>query len=494
MRTSSGDPALLESFAATQQRHADDLLVEVAALAAADSAFVHRGSVGTANPLEPPAMVDDLRGIARRLVALADDTDRIGRAFRAADTQHRSTGTVTVSDEALAHALRRADPTRSLLDRLQQLSPARRHAVLSELDKSTVADLTARHPFWVGNTDGVPWRMRARANHQLVLAALQEVDVDPATAAVLRQLARATVLVFDPQRGRVAVVHGDLDSAMNVAVFVPGMKSTFLQFFRGGASTDDKATTLFREAQRQSPHRGTAVIAWLGYHAPLSPSEVLSPRDATQGGALLRHFVEGLQLSDHQRLTLVGHSYGTVTIGRALADGLHADELVIAGSPGIGVDHASWLDAVISGDVSVLAAPGDPVALAGGFGATPSDPAFGGRRLKVNLPSDPRIAQHSHYFEPGSASVWNMAAVIVGGAVIVQPHSPTDEVVSLVDRTINLATPAASALEEGADNYRGPGAEVAHSAAVVSRGAGRVPGTATRLLVDGLGDVRDAIP
>jgi len=358
---------------------------------------------------------------------------------------------VTVPTGALARALRGTDPTRSLLDRLRRSTIAERTAVLRELDRATVDALVAGHPGWVGGTDGVPWRMRVRANHRLVSAAIRRFHGDPAELKVLRQLARAEVLVFDPPRGLVAVLHGDLDAADNVAVFVPGMMSTFEQFFHGGASTDDKALALFDEARRRSPHQSTAVIAWLGYHAPQSLIE-------------------------------------------ALSGGLHVDELVIAGSPGIGVGHASSLGNSITGDVSVLAAPGDPVAIAGGFGATPSDPAFGARRLKVNARGEPRVEGHAHYFEPGSESVRNMAAVIVGAPPDAQPASATDGAVSLVDRATRLATPELGELIEGAERYHGPGADAVHTAGVMARGARRVPGSATRLAVDGIEVLRHAIP
>jgi hypothetical protein len=494
MSTSSGDPELLHTFASDLQRHADGLLVDVSLLDVAEAAYSRGCPDDGAGVLAPPVAVDDLRGVARRLVTLADDAERVGRAFRAADARHRGSGTVTVSTGALARAIRGIDPTRSLLDRLRRSTITERSAVLRELERATADALVARHPEWVGSTDGVPWKLRVRANHRLVLAAIRRFHGDPAELEVLRRLARSKVLVFDPQRGLVAVLHGDLDVADNVAVFVPGMMSTFGQFFHGGASTDDKARALFDEARRRSPHQSTAVIAWLGYHAPQSIVEAISPRDAQRGGASLVPFVDGLGLTADQRLTLVGHSYGTVTIGEALKGGLHVDELVIAGSPGIGVNHASSLGRSVSGDVSVLAAPGDPVAIAGGFGATPSDPAFGARRLKVNAKGEPRVEAHAHYFEPGSEAVRNMAAVIVGAPVDVQPASATDEAVSFVDRMTDLATPEVGDLIDGAERYHGPGADAVHTAGVLARGVRRVPGSATRLAVDGVDALQHAIP
>ena len=284
MSTSSGDPDLLHTFATDQQRHADGLLVDVSTLGAAEAAFSRACASQACDPLAPPVVVDELRGTARRLVALADDTDRVGRAFHAADPRHRTSGNVTVSDDVLARAVRGADPTRSLFDRLRRSTAAERHAVLREVDRATADALAAWHPNWVGGTDGVPWKMRAREPPARARRRSGGSTATPPQLDVLRRLAHVDVLVFDPTRGRVAVLHGDLDTAANVAIFVPGMMSTFGQFFHGGASTDDKAAALFDEARRRSPHRRTAVIAWLGYRAPQSKAEALSPRDAEHGG------------------------------------------------------------------------------------------------------------------------------------------------------------------------------------------------------------------
>ena len=97
--------------------------------------------------------------------------------------------------------------------------------------------------------------------------------------------------VFDPTRGRVAALHGDLYTAAYVAIFVPGMMSTFGQFFHGGASTTTRRPRFRRRAR--FAHRRTAVIAWLGYRvrsrrcrrSPAMPSAVARRSIASPTGS-----------------------------------------------------------------------------------------------------------------------------------------------------------------------------------------------------------------
>jgi hypothetical protein len=59
-------------------------------------------------------------------------------------------------------------------------------------------------------------------------------------------------------------------------------------------------------------------------------------------------------------------------------------------------------------------APGDPIAELGVFGAAPSSPTFGGRRLSTNAPNHAVVHAHSEYFEPGSQALENIVDVVMG--------------------------------------------------------------------------------
>ena len=160
------------------------------------------------------------------------------------------------------------------------------------------------------------------------------------------------VLVFDPaDDGRIAVVRGDLTTAKNVAVQVPGISNKLDNF--GGLMDDGER--LARVAGSD-----TAVVTWLGYDTPVGVAEhgfnvrhLLT--DAVNLGVEAGTDVMG-QAGAHQlngfvseidnyrpdaRITVVGHSYGSLVTGLAARDGMPADELVFIGSPGTGVGHVS---------------------------------------------------------------------------------------------------------------------------------------------------------
>jgi pimeloyl-ACP methyl ester carboxylesterase len=160
----------------------------------------------------------------------------------------------------------------------------------------------------------------------------------------------------------------------------------------------------------------------------------------------LRRFQEGLRATAEgtpARQTVIGHSYGSLVVGKAAAGtGLPADGVVFVGSPGVGVDAARDLavppdrvwsttsrndiiqyatpsPAAFARDLMVAATvPGAGPLLAFGtpendlwFGHNPSDPAFGGH----TFPSSPD-AGHLGYWDPDSPSLDALAAITLGTA------------------------------------------------------------------------------
>ena len=70
---------------------------------------------------------------------------------------------------------------------------------------------------------------------------------------------------------------------------------------------------------------------------------------ATDGGDRIADTLDGLRASrdDRAHLTVVGHSYGSTTMGHALSDhDVDVDEAVAIGSPGLGAnaDDVSEVD------------------------------------------------------------------------------------------------------------------------------------------------------
>jgi hypothetical protein len=100
---------------------------------------------------------------------------------------------------------------------------------------------------------------------------------------------------------------------------------------------------------------------------------------------------------------------------------------VFLGSPGVLAEDVSELD--LSGRrVYVGEAPFDPVADLGALGPDPGDPGFGATPVRADpapgLPWPVRLTQgHSHYLDPGSESLRNVARVVVGhGAAVTHPR------------------------------------------------------------------------
>jgi pimeloyl-ACP methyl ester carboxylesterase len=217
--------------------------------------------------------------------------------------------------------------------------------------------------------------------------------------------------------GRVAIGLGDVDRADNVAVVVPGMGQ---DGGHGVPGTVGRAVDLLAEARRQSAG-STAVVAWIGYAAP-GWLQVASSTRARVGGRMLTAdlaMLAAARIGAPAHVTLVGHSYGSAVIGAAMQAGPRpADDLVVLGSPGMLVDRVDRLG--LSGHrVYVGEAALDPVADLGAFGRDPGDRAFGATRIRVDAaPGSPWLDQvfaaHSHYFDPDSESLRNIARVVVG--------------------------------------------------------------------------------
>ncbi|MDN3478695.1 alpha/beta hydrolase [Curtobacterium sp. APC 4022] len=131
-----------------------------------------------------------------------------------------------------------------------------------------------------------------------------------------------------------AVSLGDLDTASNVTVNVPGATTTL-------DSTDGQvraAAGLLRGAVRLAPASSFAVVSWIGYRAP-ELVEVPAHRRAIDGGAALASFLDGVHDSRDGnapgRLTVLGHSYGSaVAVEAAAQTRYRVDAVVTYGSVG----------------------------------------------------------------------------------------------------------------------------------------------------------------
>ncbi|MFC3989105.1 alpha/beta hydrolase, partial [Actinoplanes siamensis] len=232
--------------------------------------------------------------------------------------------------------------------------------------------------------------------------------------------------------GRAVVAFGDPDRAANVLTHVPGMTA-------GLSSLDHELTRAERVAGRAGelgPTAATSSVVWLGYDAPDFLHEAWSARQAEDGASGLRRFQDGLRATHEgpaARLTVLGHSYGSLVVGKAATGALDADRVVFVGSPGVGVDSAArltlpadhvfastsisdpiqWL-AVSPGTAARRLLPGPPVTGPAGdlwFGHNPSDPAFGARVFGSQWDGG-----HLGYWEPGKPALDALAKITLGEA------------------------------------------------------------------------------
>ena len=205
-------------------------------------------------------------------------------------------------------------------------------------------------PSAVGGLDGVPAWARDRANRLVLARELRDPttpDVAAAARAISRQIAgeesrgqQVQLQLLDLAGDRVVLALGDLDSADDVALLVPGIGNTPDDDV--GRLTGD-AEDLAAAARVAAPGSTVATVVWLGYRTPNTPWEIAGRAAATRGGAALSASLAGLAAArtragaPRARTTVVAHSYGTVVVDEAadVPGRLAADAVVLLGSPGM---------------------------------------------------------------------------------------------------------------------------------------------------------------
>ncbi|MFF4342218.1 alpha/beta hydrolase [Kitasatospora sp. NPDC001540] len=326
--------------------------------------------------------------------------------------------------------------------------PARSAAWWRSLTPEQQQSLLALHPELVGRLDGLPATVRDRANRLVLAQRLDGLEAGNARGSGLtyeqwgslqsglRALAERLdgeggehgeqpllLLALDPDGdGRAVVASGDPDTADHTAVLVPGTGTTLRQ-----VPGQLDRIGLLRDAGQQAagPGQRVAVVSWLGYDAPEADGSVLTTDRAEAGAADLRRFTGGLRVAGgghRSHLTVIGHSYGTTTVGAAAAGGagLQADDLVAVASPGMAAEHAADLH-LDPAHVWVGTARDDGVSLATGttLGPDPTLPAFGARSIGIDT------SGHSGYWDPGSESLANQGRIIAGRTPSPSgPHRP----------------------------------------------------------------------
>ncbi|MFB7293139.1 alpha/beta hydrolase [Actinacidiphila glaucinigra] len=159
-----------------------------------------------------------------------------------------------------------------------------------------------------------------------------------------QRVERLLLAVDSERQGHAVISLGNPDTATNVVTYVPGTRTSLASFEKHVGRSHD----LRLEAMRLSDVP-TASIVWFDYDAPPTILDALHEGRAIAGFPGLSRFLHGLRVShvgsSPARSTLLGHSYGSLVAGKALASEADSpvDYVILVGSPGVGVNHASDL-------------------------------------------------------------------------------------------------------------------------------------------------------
>ncbi|MFM9368254.1 alpha/beta hydrolase [Streptomyces sp. Da 82-17] len=309
-------------------------------------------------------------------------------------------------------------------------------------------EYAALYPKQIGATDGLPSTVRDDANRTALaqeLNLLQEGNIKEAYPgespdSYNKRLENALklneqlnerdgahkgkelyLLGYDSKGdGRAIIAMGNPDTAAHTGVLVPGT-NTDMNEVPGQVTRIGK---LQSAAEKSSDDESVAMISWIGYDAPMAKGDggydgVATDGRAHEAGPDLRRFTEGMRASHEgppSHTTVLGHSYGSTVVGAAASEGkgLGVDDVVVVGSPGMTVDHATDLQ-MDPEHVWAGGAKDDSIIndFAGGtLGRDPLRENFGGNNFKVDTHG------HSGYWdgdkEKTSESLANQGRIIAG--------------------------------------------------------------------------------
>ncbi|MCZ7433849.1 alpha/beta hydrolase [Streptomyces sp. WMMC1477] len=286
-----------------------------------------------------------------------------------------------------------------------------------------------------GQSEQTDWRERAAKvqewkdkygdEHERLTKALKGMEAieDRFDSTGVQGLPEAYLLKFIPEAdGRVVIANGNPDTADHTAVYVPGTGSE-LSKVEGDIK---RVNSLWGASAPMASGENVSTIVWMDYDAPDSVvKDAPFSHYAHDGSEGFAKFMNGVHESNTTNsgghYTTVGHSYGTTLIGAtARLHDLQADDIVLAGSPGVEVGKASEMD-VPKGHVWNQEAEGDAVPdigrwshggeqweYEGGVRIVPSDEIFGSNQMSTDTHG------HSDYWKEDSESLLNQAAVVTG--------------------------------------------------------------------------------
>lgn len=369
--------------------------------------------------------------------------------------------TATDFDDALARRLAGQASAEAIATAVAASVPgdataAANAAFWSALSPAARTRMLVEQPALIGSLDGLPGRVRDSANRRVLAAERirlraaeeelrKELDANRfggiftnADAGLEQTRARmasldaidATVarggrqlLVLDNssyEHTTAAIAVGDVDTATHVAVFVPGLGSTVDGNMLRYDGDMENLKSAVQQLLPEDPPQTAAAVTWLDYQAPqldwslLDPDRTVVFGTAARAGAdRLAPFLDGLDVAraHDPHLSVLGHSYGSLTAAAALQNDTGVEDFVALGSPGLGTHSVGDLGLPV-GHVFAAEADGDIVADLGAFGRDPG--ALDAVTLLATDGSDGRSGSsgHSDYLTEGSTSAHNTALVV----------------------------------------------------------------------------------
>jgi pimeloyl-ACP methyl ester carboxylesterase len=329
------------------------------------------GFKGTAADLAP------LQAELNEIIAEANTVDEeLAQAINMADGKQPipADAGAPVGKDGLTPTQRASDANQ---ERLREMRPG----VQADVDRlQKQFDQLAALAYTSASRDPALWSQINSAADQLRDAKGRLADIDSINQALHNApetyLTQLTV-PDDPKKQLLAAVAvGNPDAAKNVSLTVPGVGSTTRDSLPGMVS---EANSLRNEELRQLVAAGkpasASTIVWMGYTPPSNPLntenagdlwQTMTDGDAKAAAPNLANYLEQVRTDNPgAHLTVLGHSYGSLTASLALQDlnqeGLRpVNDAVFYGSPGLELYSSAQLG-LDHGQAYVMQAPHDPI-------------------------------------------------------------------------------------------------------------------------------------
>jgi len=420
--TSSADPDLLRTFAAASRASDLSSAQHVIQMKNAWAGFT---SACSWVPIDSSTAISSLDVLMTENAADSTWLDGIAAAFEEA-------GGGSLPDLSLdSVAVTSASPalTKLLQPGLTPAEVAEAYAQLPQTD-DYISGLPLATQYLFANLDGVPASKRDIASRAVLDAAVEDPervyqlmgfggDRNRGLAAFEEQVKALSDALDDAdERARylpgeqvdkvaqlvgfgehdgalvAAISLGNVETASNVTVNVPGMDSD-----AAGLSSSVKASEqLITAAFDENRHESYAVVSWFGYNSP-NKAEVAFSARASSGASELASFLDGVHDSRAgnapDSVTVMAHSYGSTTTSEALLlTQNRVDSFISYGSVGL-TDEATVEELNADGVFSTLAA-GDGLAPLG---------LWLGQNSRTDPSEVPGVQQFSSEGGPGAKAV-----------------------------------------------------------------------------------------